>query len=406
MTNNSTPSTRPRKAGNSDRPPKPRKDFPLTPHPSGHWCKSIRGKMKYFGKWGKRVNGKMTRLPGDGWIEAEQLFEQQKADLFSGRTPRVEKDGLTIGRLCNRYLTGKQLLVDNGELTPRTFYDYRKICDRITEFFGTGRFVDDLGAGDFESLRAEIAKTNGPVRLGNVIQQIKMVFKFAYDYQLIDNPVRFGPNFKRPSKRVLRVHRNGNGQKMFEANELTKLLKSSNSQLRAMILLGINCGFGNSDCGRLPISALDLENGWINYPRPKTGIDRRCPLWKETVEAIKAVLSERKTPKRKEDHDLVFLTKRRERWTKDTIAANPISAEFRKLLQAEELYKRGRGFYALRHGFETIGGETTDQVAVDAIMGHVDASMAGTYRERISDERLSNVTNHIHTWLFITDLAS
>ncbi len=233
-----------------------------------------------------------------------------------------------------------------------------------------------------------------------------MVFKFAYDYQLIDNPVRFGPNFKRPSKRVLRVHRNGNGQKMFEANELTKLLKSSNSQLRAMILLGINCGFGNSDCGRLPISALDLENGWINYPRPKTGIDRRCPLWKETVEAIKAVLSERKTPKRKEDHDLVFLTKRRERWTKDTIAANPISAEFRKLLQAEELYKRGRGFYALRHGFETIGGETTDQVAVDAIMGHVDASMAGTYRERISDERLSNVTNHIHTWLFITDLAS
>ncbi len=83
--------------------------------------------MKYFGKWGKRVNGKMTRLPGDGWIEAEQLFEQQKADLFSGRTPRVEKDGLTIGRLCNRYLTGKQLLVDNGELTPRTFYDYRKI---------------------------------------------------------------------------------------------------------------------------------------------------------------------------------------------------------------------------------------------------------------------------------------
>jgi hypothetical protein len=44
--------------------------------------------------------------------------------------------------------------------------------------------------------------------------------------------------------------------------------------LKAMILLGINCGYGNADCGTLPLSALDLKNGWINYHRPKTGIVR------------------------------------------------------------------------------------------------------------------------------------
>ena len=42
----------------------------------------------------------------------------------------------------------------------------------------------------------------------------------------------------------------------------------------------------------------------------------------------------------------------------------------------------------LRHVFETIGGESRDQVAVDHIMGHADQSMAAHYRERISDERL------------------
>ena len=57
-------------------------------------------------------------------------------------------------------------------------------------------------------------------------------------------------------------------------------------------------------------------------------------------------------------------------------------------------------FGSLRHVTETIGGESRDQVAVNAIMGHVDPSMAAHYRERISDERLRAVTDAIHGWLF------
>ena len=56
-----------------------------------------------------------------------------------------------------------------------------------------------------------------------------------------------------------------------------------------MILLGINAGFNNGDCSLLEERYLDLENGWIDYGRPKTGVHRRCPLWKATVKAIKAV---------------------------------------------------------------------------------------------------------------------
>ena len=59
-----------------------------------------------------------------------------------------------------------------------------------------------------------------------------------------------------------------------------------------------------------------------------------------------------------------------------------------------------RNFYAIRHVFETIGGESRDQVAVNAIMGHVDDSMAAVYRERISDERLQAVVQTVHAWLW------
>jgi integrase len=70
-----------------------------------------------------------------------------------------------------------------------------------------------------------------------------------------------------------------------------------------------------------------------------------------------------------------------------------------QLLRKLGLSRRGHTFYALRHAFETIGGESCDQVAVDAIMGHSRDDMASVYRERISDDRLRAVVKHVRQWL-------
>ena len=72
----------------------------------------------------------------------------------------------------------------------------------------------------------------------------------------------------------------------------------------------------------------------------------------------------------------------------------------RYLLDKLDMHRPGLNFYALRHTFETIAGESRDQVAVNHIMGHADQSMAGVYRERISDERLVAVTDCVRDWLF------
>jgi integrase len=70
------------------------------------------------------------------------------------------------------------------------------------------------------------------------------------------------------------------------------------------------------------------------------------------------------------------------------------------LCVAAGVYRKGIGFYSLRHTFETVAGGSKDQVAVKHIMGHVDETMAGEYREALEDQRLQDVVNHVHCWLF------
>ena len=405
----STLSPRSRKSS-TGKPAKPYAKFPLTPHASGAWQKKILGKIKYFGRWGKVVNGKLTRIEGDGWKEALALYKAQADDLHVGRTPRVTSDGLTIADLCNRFLTAKQRSLDANEITARTFAEYRATTDRLVTTFGKSRLVDDLASDDFEALRANIAKVWGPVRLGNEVQRVRTVFKFGFECGIIEKPVRYGPQFKKPSKSVLRRHRVAKGKRLFEADQLRTLIDSAGVPLKAMILLGINCAFGNADVANLPLSAVDLERGWIKFPRPKTGIERRCPLWPETVQALKQAIAERPTSRLAADADLLFLTKFGKRWVRTTVTevtdAGPkhtpvdsVGLEFGKLLREHNLKRAGLGFYALRHTFRTIADSTRDFPAVRLVMGHADGSIDAVYREHIDDDRLTAVVEYVRKWL-------
>jgi integrase len=396
----STRKGRSRKA--ADRPKKPYPDFPLTPHASGAWQKKIRGKIHYFGKWARRVNGKLERIEGDGWKEALEAYKAVADDLHAGRTPRVNAGGLTVAGLCNAFLTAKLRQQTANELSARTFMEYRQTTDMLVAEFGKTRLVDDLAAGDFGRLRATMAERWGPVRLGNAITRVKSVFKYGLDNGLIDKPVRYGSEFRKPDKAVLRRHRAQNGEKMLEAGQLRRLIDAADVPLRAMILLGINAGFGNGDCATLPLSALDLERGWVDYPRPKTGIARRCGLWPETVAALREALTERPAPK-DEASGLVFVNSRGSGWIHFTAAGGRIdnvTIQFTNLLKRLGLHRDGVGFYTLRHVFRTVADAARDPVAIDLIMGHSDPSMGGHYRERIEDSRLKAVAEHVRGWLF------
>jgi integrase len=212
------------------------------------------------------------------------------------------------------------------------------------------------------------------------------------------------------NSRISKGRRADRRVRLFEATELRRIIKAADPIMRAMVLLGIDCGFGNTDVSSLPQTAVDLKGGWIRFPRPKTAIQRRVPIWPETVAALRTAITNRPAHIDPADADLCFITPRGTRYvrvqeSKRTsgryVAINVPTRRFELLIKRLGINgRRGRGCYALRHVFETIAGESRDQVCVNAIMGHVDASMAGQYRERISDERLHTVVNCVRSWLF------
>lgn len=382
-TNSTTPAS-------SGKPAKPYPDFPLFPHATRRWAKKIRGKLHYFGYW------------EDGWKAALDKYNEQKDALHAGRKPRSDTSaGVTVKAVANDFMLAKKALVQSGELSERTYKDYEQVCRMVIVHMGKGRLAQDVGPDDFAALRKKVAKRWGPQRLGSkLIQYTRCLFKHGVDAGLIDRAVRFGPGFKRPSKKVLRLNRAEAGVKLFTAGEVRRLIDAAGPAMRAMILLGINAGFGNADCGELPLSAVDLGKGIIDFPRPKTGIPRRCALWPETVEALREALAKRHEPKSEEDAKLFFITKYGLSWNKDT-STNPVSQEMGKLLRALKINgRKGLGFYTLRHTFRTIADESKDQPAVDYIMGHEVAHMSSHYRETISDDRLKAVADHVRRWLF------
>jgi integrase len=363
----------------------PYKDFPLSYHrQTRQWYKKVRGKRLYF---------------GTDPIKARDRWLREKDDRLAGRTPRAfEPDALTVEVLCNLFLESKDAKVATGELTQRSYDDYKAECKAIALHLGRNAVVEHLAPDDFRKLRTKLARGVGVKTLHGRMTRAKAVFLYAERRGLVTGSMaaKMVDEFTKPSKSAIE-RAEGDKVRVFESDEIRLLLGSANVNMRAIILLGVNCGMGNADIASLTPANVDLENGWLTKRRQKTGKKRRVPLWTETIDAIKTAMAKRTEPK--EPQEEIFITKFGKLYRCE-VGLNPISAEFKKLRESVGIDDAGKSFYALRHTFQTIGDQTRAYVAVRYCMGHVDNSISGQYREHIADSELLAVTTHVHDWLF------
>lgn len=176
----------------------------------------------------------------------------------------------------------------------------------------------------------------------------------------------------------------------FSWDEIAKLLSAADVTEIALVMLGLNCGFGNSDVGTLRLADVDLEAGTVSHPRPKTGVERDFTLWPETVEVLKAYLAHhRGRPRGEEATDLFFVTRKGHPlcWQElkpdgKVRRSDAVKCRFERLCKAAGVERKyGVGFYILRHTYATlIGSSSKDFREVQAALGQLTLKQQEIYR--------------------------
>jgi integrase len=341
--------------------------FPLTLHPTGQYCKKIKGKLYYFG--------------GDK-KQALERYLDQATYLHGGRNlmKKASNGNMALKELCEVYLQYQQSKVMASDLTAKHHNDQISSLNKLASFLGQSRTIKSISTLDLQRYKRKLQGDYGSVyRLNLHISIMKAMFHWARRNDILENI----PNIDAIS-RGKTVYQE---RFTFNSDHINKLVSAADVKMRAMIWLGLNCGFGCTDCAQLKWKNLDFEANRVILARKKTGIPRNLPLWSETVQALK------KVPK---SGKLVFYTSKGQPWIRTSIrtddngrakytTVDSITSRFSKVMRKAGIrVPKGTGFYALRRTAATIAARSGDPFAVQRLLGHANLQMATRYVQDVS----------------------
>jgi len=343
--------------------------FPLTLHPTRQYCKKISGKIYYFGSDKK---------------QALERYLGLATYLHGGRNliQKASNGNMTLKELCDLYLQYQYSKVRANDLTARHHNDQINSLNKLMAFVGPGRKIKSVSTLDLQNYKRRLQKHYGSVcRLNLHISIMKALFHWARKNDVLENI----PNIDAISRGKI-IHKE---RFTFNSEQIAKLLSVADVKMRAMIWLGLNCGFGCTDCAELKWSDLDRVNGRVKLARGKTGVSRDLPLWPETTQSLG------KIPK---SGKLVFYTSGDKPLIRTTYHINKdgsskysninlVTSRFCKLMKKAGIRTpKGTGFYTLRRTAATIAARSGDPFAVQRLLGHADLKMATRYVQDVSKQ--------------------
>ncbi len=112
--------------------------FPLTLHPTGQYCKKIKGKLYYFGT-DKR--------------EALRRYLEQASHLHAGKgfKPSSSEDEISLTTVFNLYLEHQESRVAAGDIGLRQLHDQTSLLRRFARFIGPNRSISDISTIDLQN---------------------------------------------------------------------------------------------------------------------------------------------------------------------------------------------------------------------------------------------------------------
>ena len=272
--------------------------------------------------------------------DALEKYHRMSLGLGASEKPSAVPAAISGKELANRFLETQLANWRNPADTLRGYKDW------------LGRFLKDhprLKVGDFTVEMFAAWKLSLKRRgysaqsINHYLSAVRALFAFAEDADLIEH----APKLKRVRNDPKHSVTRGN-KKLYTEKQLGGLLAHADIQMRLMVLLDINCGFGPKDIHDLEWT--DCCAGRATLPRSKTGVCQTFALWPETLKAIddlrlyrsELIAQRAKRGWIRSDEGHMFITKYWRPWSRDAVAE-----QFRKLCAKADV--PCYGFYRLRH---------------------------------------------------------
>jgi integrase len=336
----------------------------------GLFQKKIDGQLHYFG----RANGSESQA-------RKELIEFLR--LRENGVPQVARADVPLHEIANRYAADVKQRVQ-----PATFDDYDAAIKSFVSILGRDTCDTQLTASHFGKVRDAWDERFGSVRLGNQIQAIRTMFRWAVDNLIIERIPAYGNRFDKPTATEQRIEARATvdrrGHRKFSAGDIAKILAAAKGDLKTFVLLALNGGMYSVDISDLAWEHIKNEgNLWIvDRLRAKTKIPQRFPMWPEVAKRFATM--HRSTGR-------IFSTVHGNAWNnrrhKDSIALT-----FRRLVQALGIHRKGVGFGSFRHTHVSAVGDHSDGVAARVVRGHLVEGVVKHY-DIPENKRLKSVTD-------------
>jgi len=218
--------------------------------------------------------------------EALQEAERVRRTLITSNEPEANQkpmiesvvadrsNQLTIADGVEKYCN----MVDMKDCSPSHKSSTRHRLKKITRLKGSL----PLASLDTMELSSIVSLLRSKTDTHNIIRTTKAFLRWLDDMELWEAPRRFERIFPLARKVSSSVK-----IATFTIEQLTQMYSAADKRIRLWMLLSLNCGFANMEVATLKQSEVDLQCGYIERVRGKTGVSGKWKLWSETIEALK-----------------------------------------------------------------------------------------------------------------------
>ncbi|MBN1489924.1 MAG: tyrosine-type recombinase/integrase [Phycisphaerae bacterium] len=284
---------------------------------------------------------------------------------------------ITAKELASRFLEVQRANWRNDAVTLQAYRNWLRRFLRDHR----GLRAADLTVEMFAAWKLSLRRRGyAAVSINHYLKSVRAIYTFAEDEGLLERVPRLKRVKNEPMPSPMERPRI-----LFTPQQIRRLIDAADLQLRVMVLLGLNCGFGPKDLQDLRWKHIAGQR--VTLPRSKTGIAQTFLLWPETQAAIETLREERaklierlaRRGRTRSDDGRVFMTKYWRPWNKDAV-----SQQFSKL--CAKVGVPCHGFYRLRHGASTAMSVVAMPHVQRKFMRHSQLQQQVTYTHMPDDE--------------------